>query len=366
MIVDSSTDRSAEIAEAHGARVLRIAQARPRARLHRRHRRSCAASGSSWATATSRTTSARSGPSSTSSPRAYEFVMGSRFRGYIEPGAMPRLHQFFGTPAHHLDPQPDVRLALQRHPLRHARDDRRRAAAHRPPEPVVGVRLRDGRQGGQAAPAHHRGAGAVLQGPRGPREPPQARRLVVPLGGGLAQPQRDVPLRARLLPRCAGPRCCWSSGSCCRSALVGGPIEIGGVGLDLHWMLLGVALTLLGYSALQLGVLARVHYDFDPASADRALRRVHHRPRQPRRRGARAGRPGARRDPARGLDQPRLPPDRALLLRRPRPAADRARLPDLHLHAPAPDAGPPAGRERPDPSRARAWCRGQPRSASGA
>ena len=37
-------------------------------------------------------------------------------------------------------------------------------------------------------------------------------------------------------------------------------------------MLLGLALTLLGYSALQLGVLARVHYDFDPAFTDRVLR----------------------------------------------------------------------------------------------
>ena len=28
----------------------------------------------------------------------YEFVMGSRWKGSIEPGAMPRLHQYFGTP----------------------------------------------------------------------------------------------------------------------------------------------------------------------------------------------------------------------------------------------------------------------------
>jgi glycosyltransferase involved in cell wall biosynthesis len=27
-----------------------------------------------------------------------EYVMGSRFRGYIEPGSMPPLHQYFGTP----------------------------------------------------------------------------------------------------------------------------------------------------------------------------------------------------------------------------------------------------------------------------
>ena len=28
----------------------------------------------------------------------YEFIMGSRFKGYIEPLAMPPLHRYFGTP----------------------------------------------------------------------------------------------------------------------------------------------------------------------------------------------------------------------------------------------------------------------------
>src|SRR5439155_1712987 len=28
----------------------------------------------------------------------YQYVMGSRFQGYIEPGSMPLLHQYFGTP----------------------------------------------------------------------------------------------------------------------------------------------------------------------------------------------------------------------------------------------------------------------------
>src|SRR5260370_14023936 len=29
----------------------------------------------------------------------FEYIMGSRFRGYIEPGSMPALHRYFGTPA---------------------------------------------------------------------------------------------------------------------------------------------------------------------------------------------------------------------------------------------------------------------------
>ena len=46
------------------------------------------------------------------------------------------------------------------------------------------------------------------------------------------------------------------------------------LGLDLHFMLLGLTLTMLGYSALQLGILARVYYNFDPAFSRRALARV--------------------------------------------------------------------------------------------
>jgi len=30
--------------------------------------------------------------------RGYQYIMGSRFRGYIEPGSMPLLHQYLGTP----------------------------------------------------------------------------------------------------------------------------------------------------------------------------------------------------------------------------------------------------------------------------
>ena len=55
-------------------------------------------------------------------------------------------------------------------------------------------------------------------------------------------------------------------------ALVAGPIAVGSLGLDLHAMLLGLALSVLGYGAVQLGVLARVHYDFDPDFTDRMLR----------------------------------------------------------------------------------------------
>ena len=37
-----------------------------------------------------------------------------------------------------------------------------------------------------------------------------------------------------------------------------GAVEVGGIGFDLHWMLLGVTSATLGYSCVQVGIIARV------------------------------------------------------------------------------------------------------------
>ena len=47
--------------------------------------------------------------------------MGSRFRATIEPGAMPALHRYFGTPVTTWILNRIYGTPLQRHPLRHAR-----------------------------------------------------------------------------------------------------------------------------------------------------------------------------------------------------------------------------------------------------
>jgi glycosyltransferase involved in cell wall biosynthesis len=97
LIVDSSTDRTPEIALAHGARVLKV----PKRGLGRAYidaipyiRGKYVLMGDADCTYDFREISQfvrqfRAG---------YEFVMGSRFKGYIEPHAMPPLHQYFGTP----------------------------------------------------------------------------------------------------------------------------------------------------------------------------------------------------------------------------------------------------------------------------
>jgi hypothetical protein len=97
LIVDSSTDETAGIAVAHGARVLRT----PQRGLGRAYidaipyiRGKYVLMGDADCTYDFRELSGfvrqfRAG---------CEFIMGSRFRGGIEPGAMPVLHRYFGTP----------------------------------------------------------------------------------------------------------------------------------------------------------------------------------------------------------------------------------------------------------------------------
>src|SRR5690349_1753616 len=97
LIVDSSTDRTAEIAQAGGARVLKV----PRRGLGRAYidaiphiRGRFVIMGDADCTYDFR----EIGPFVTAFRAGAEFIMGSRFKGSIAPGAMPALHRYFGTP----------------------------------------------------------------------------------------------------------------------------------------------------------------------------------------------------------------------------------------------------------------------------
>ena len=97
VIVDSSTDRTPEIAQAAGARVLRV----PRRGLGRAYidaiphiRGRFVIMGDADCTYDFR----EIGPFVAAFRAGAEFVMGSRFKGSIAPGAMPPLHRYFGTP----------------------------------------------------------------------------------------------------------------------------------------------------------------------------------------------------------------------------------------------------------------------------
>ncbi|MBT7770028.1 MAG: glycosyltransferase family 2 protein, partial [Rhodospirillales bacterium] len=97
LIISSSTDRTAEIALAKGARVLEA----PRRGLGRAYidaipliRGKYAILGDADLTYDFREVA----PFVERFREGFEYVMGSRFEGSIEDGAMPGLHRYFGTP----------------------------------------------------------------------------------------------------------------------------------------------------------------------------------------------------------------------------------------------------------------------------
>ena len=97
LIVDSSTDATAEIALAGGARVLRV----PKRGLGRAYLDAIPHIRGRWVIlgdADCTYDFRRLEPFVEGFRSGHEFVMGSRWKGSIEPGAMPKLHQYFGTP----------------------------------------------------------------------------------------------------------------------------------------------------------------------------------------------------------------------------------------------------------------------------
>lgn len=97
LIIDSSTDATPQLALAAGARVLRV----PRRGLGRAYKDALPyirgryiLMGDADCTYDFRELA----PFVEKLEEGYEFVMGSRFKGYIEEGSMPGLHRYFGTP----------------------------------------------------------------------------------------------------------------------------------------------------------------------------------------------------------------------------------------------------------------------------
>jgi glycosyltransferase involved in cell wall biosynthesis len=97
LIVDSSTDRSPEIAESMGATVLRV----PRRGLGQAYLDSLAHIKGKYVImgdADGTYDFKEIAPFIEKMDEGYEYVMGSRLKGVIEPGAIPKLHRYFGTP----------------------------------------------------------------------------------------------------------------------------------------------------------------------------------------------------------------------------------------------------------------------------
>jgi glycosyltransferase involved in cell wall biosynthesis len=97
LIVDSSTDDTAALAVAAGARVLRV----PKRGLGRAYMDAIPYIRGRWVVmgdADCTYDFRRLAPFVERFREGYEYVMGSRWKGSIEPGAMPALHRYFGTP----------------------------------------------------------------------------------------------------------------------------------------------------------------------------------------------------------------------------------------------------------------------------
>jgi glycosyltransferase involved in cell wall biosynthesis len=263
LIVDSSTDQSPKIALAKGARVLKT----PKRGLGRAYidaipyvRGKYVILGDSDMTYDFR----QLRPFVDKMREGAEYVMGSRMKGYIEPGAMPALHRYFGTPlttwilnfiyrSHYSDIHCGMRamtlealrrIDLQSQSWEYASEMVLKASKLRLRKTEVPIRFYKDPPGRLS---HHKRAGWFS---------PWAAGWINLKAMFLYAP--DFFLYKPGLAMLA-------VGWLLALALVGGPVALGSVHINLYGMLLGVTMATIGYSAVQLGILARVFYNFDPA-----------------------------------------------------------------------------------------------------
>ena len=260
LIVDSGTDRAAEIAVAAGARVLKT----PKRGLGRAYQDALPYArgkflllGDCDCTYDFRELS----PFVDEFRAGAEFIMGSRFRGYIEPGAMPALHRYLGTPVttwilntifsgHFSDIHCGMRgitkaaferMDLQSQSWEYASEMVLKSVHMRLRTAEVPIRfLKD--RGGRLS--HHKRSGWF--------SPWHAAwinlRAMFVYGANFFLFKPGVLLLV--------------IGSLLTFPLSFGPITIGPIMFSLHWMLLGVSLTVLGLQCVYMGILSQVFFDY--------------------------------------------------------------------------------------------------------
>src|SRR5947209_1342777 len=271
LIVDSSTDRTAEIVLAHGGEVLRT----PKRGLGRAYIDAAGYIRGQWiimGDADLTYDFRELTPFVEAFRNGAEFVMGSRFRGSIERGAMPRFHRYFGTPfttwilnriygTHYSDMHCGMRgltrRALDRIDLKsqsweYASEMVLKAARLRLATTEVPVKFYKDREGRLS---HHRRAGWLSPWIAGWLN--LKVMLVYTPDSFLLKPGIALTV----------------IGAVIAGLLSAGPIVMGGVGFSLYWLLFGVTCVTLGYSSIQIGVLARVMHGLRPSSF-RRLRQV--------------------------------------------------------------------------------------------
>lgn len=269
LIVDSSTDRTPDIVLAHGGEVLRT----PKRGLGRAYIDAASYIRGEWiimGDADLTYDFRELAPFVAAFRKGAEFVMGSRFRGSIEKGAMPGLHRYFGTPLTtwilnqiygsrysdiHCGMRGLTRSAFERINLKsqsweYASEMVLKAARLKLATAEVPVKFYKDREGRFS---HHRRMGWLSPWIAG----------WLNLKVMLVYTPDSFLLKPGILLAAIGALI-----SC---ALAKGPITIGGLGFSLYWLLFGVTCVTLGYSSIQIGVLARVMHGLRP----RSLQRLH-------------------------------------------------------------------------------------------
>jgi hypothetical protein len=270
LIIDSGTDRTAEIALAKGARVLKT----PKRGLGRAYidalpfiRAEYVLMGDADCTYDFREIAEfvarfREGN---------EFVMGSRWRGYIEPGSMPPLHRYFGTPLttwilnflysskfsdihcgmRGITREALARLQLESQSWEYASEMVLKSVHMKLRTAEVPVRFLKDREGRLS---HHKRSGWF--------SPWHAAwinlRAMFVYGADFFVLKPGLVLLAL--------------GLLLTAPLTFGPVTVGPITFSLYWMLAGSTATMLGLQGVYLGCLARVFYDFTGASRRRLLK----------------------------------------------------------------------------------------------
>lgn len=262
LIVDSSTDNTAKIVLEQGGEVLRT----PRRGLGRAYLDAIPYIRGKWVIMgdADLTYDFRElGPFVEEFQKGTEFIIGSRFRGNIEKGAMPGLHRYFGTPLTtwianriyhsrysdiHCGMRGLTRAALEKIDLKsqsweYASEMVLKSALLGLISAEVPVKFYKDREGRLS---HHRRMGwssPWLAGWRNLKV-----MLVYSPDSFLLKPGMALTLLGLFVSL----------------TLARGPLLVGPVGFGLYWMLLGVICTTLGYSFLQIGVLARLMHGLRP------------------------------------------------------------------------------------------------------
>lgn len=262
LIVDSSTDNTADIALSHGAEVLRT----PPRGLGRAYidaipfiRGKWIVMGDADLTYDFRQLS----PFVEQFRKGAEFVMGSRFHGSIEPGAMPGLHRYFGTPlttwllnriyrSRYSDIHCGMRglthdalkkIDLKSQSWEYASEMVLKAARLQLRTGEVPVKFYKDRAG---RVSHHKRLGWLSPWIAG----------WLNLKAMLVYTPDSFLLKPGML--------IMTVGLVLSFALANGPFRIGPIVFSLYWMLLAVTLTTLGYSCVQIGVLSRKMHGLRP------------------------------------------------------------------------------------------------------